>query len=273
LTDKLIHAIGFDGWVSLLLCDATQAAALAARRHGANTLAAFALGRMLVMGALMSEQLKHPQESFTLSINGEGPLGGLYVDAHCGALIRGYVANPQATGGIGRGTLTVRRHKAGAEPYTCTLPLQTGEIAEDFAYYYAASVQQPSAVGLGVRADEEHGVLTAYGFLIQPFPGCPEETITKLEAFIKGLPPTSLLFTDHTPEDWLQKTLPGDHEILEHATPQLFCTCGPDAMLSALATLSNEERKEMAAQGSTQMACHYCAATYEFSPQEVLGLG
>jgi len=282
-TDTLTHAIAFDGWVSVLLCDATQAAALAARRHKATPLAAAALGRLLVMGALMSEQLKSPEESFALTINGEGPLCSVVVDAHAGALIRGYIANPQAQlprkngkldvgGGVGRGTLTVRRIKQGAEPYTCTLPLQTGEIAEDFAYYYAASVQQPSAVGLGVRADGENGVLSASGFLIQPFAGCPEEIIAKLEDFIKSLPPASLLFVEQTPTEWLQTALPSDHEILEQSAPQLFCTCGREAMLAALSTLPIDERKEMAREGPTEMSCRYCASSYQFTPAEVLSL-
>lgn len=49
---------------------------------------------------------------------------------------------------LGFGDLTVIKDIGMKEPYVGTIPLISGEIAEDLTYYFAKSEQIPSAVGL-----------------------------------------------------------------------------------------------------------------------------
>lgn len=42
------------------------------------------------------------------------------------------------------------------EPYNGQTHLVSGEIAEDLTYYYAASEQVPSSVGLGVLMEKDN---------------------------------------------------------------------------------------------------------------------
>ena len=281
MSDTIIHAIAFEGWASVLLSDTTRLVAAAQSVHALSPLATAALGRLLTMGALMGEQLKSEEESFALTIKGDGPLGALHVAAHTKGLVRGYVEHADAAlpktpqgkldvgGGVGQGTLSVVRMRQGYEPYSCTVPLQTGEIAEDFAHYFVASVQQPSAVMLGVRLDREsHNVLTAGGMLLQIFPGCPDEVVDQVEAFAKNLPQASLMFAEKTPGQALKDWFGDDCEVVYTGTPELFCTCSREAMCRAVQGLPQADRDALAAEGGAELSCRYCGTSYRIAPAE-----
>ena len=53
-------------------------------------------------------------------------------------------------GGVGQGTLYVIKDLLLKEPWQGSVPLISGEIAEDLTYYLTHSEQIPSAVALGV---------------------------------------------------------------------------------------------------------------------------
>ena len=54
-------------------------------------------------------------------------------------------------------------------------------LTEDLTYYFAASEQVPSAVGLGVLMNKDNTVRQAGGFIVQLMPFAEESTIAKLE--------------------------------------------------------------------------------------------
>ena len=80
---------------------------------------------------------------------------------------------PELLGVGGDATLRVSRmHPYWKQPYTGTIGLQTGEVAEDIVQYLALSEQTPASMGLSVEWDNETGsVLHAEGFLITLLPG------------------------------------------------------------------------------------------------------
>ncbi|MFR2767269.1 MAG: Hsp33 family molecular chaperone HslO [Thomasclavelia sp.] len=49
------------------------------------------------------------------------------------------------------------------EPFTGSVPLQTGEIGDDFSYYFAVSEQTPSVVSVGVLVNDTNEVLASGG--------------------------------------------------------------------------------------------------------------
>lgn len=284
MQDKVIHALAMDEWVSVLLTSTTNLCQDACRIHQTTHVASAALGRLLTMGVLMGVQIKDPQESLTLSIKGEGVLGGVCAEAYYGGMVRGYCLSPQAElplradgkldvgTAIGAGTLSVTRMGEYGQPYTGQVQLQTGEIAEDFAYYFAASQQQPSLVSLGVLMGQGE-VLAAGGALIQPFPGCPEHIVADLESMAKDLTHPARLFAQHSPDEVLKQLFGDDFRILESRPVAYVCGCNLDGMKRALMLLGKEQLQEIAHQDNgAELACRYCGKTYRFSAQEVLQL-
>ena len=105
----------------------------------------------MTVGAMMGMMLKNETDHLTIQIRGDGPLGSLVVDANPRGEVRGYVQNPHVHlsanaegklnvgGGIGKGTLNVVKDLGLKEPYRGSVELVSGELAEDFAYYFTVS--------------------------------------------------------------------------------------------------------------------------------------
>ena len=75
--------------------------------------------------------------------------------------------------------------------FTGQVALVSGEIGEDFAYYFTISEQTPSAVSLGVLVDTDNSVMASGGILIQMMPEATEDDIKLAEAVVAKLRPVS----------------------------------------------------------------------------------
>ena len=129
-------------------------------------------------------------------MKGNGPLGTMLVTADNFPRVKGYVANPvvdlplndmgklDVGGAVGNaGFINVIKDIGLKEPYVGICPLVSGEIAEDFAEYFAKSEQKNTAVALGVLVDK-NGVKSAGGYIITPMPDATDEEISKIEQSI-----------------------------------------------------------------------------------------
>ncbi|TFG83003.1 MAG: Hsp33 family molecular chaperone HslO, partial [Erysipelotrichales bacterium] len=196
--DKIIKALAHHGAIRIFVADTTQLVNEAATRHQCYPTAAAALGRTMSAGALLAAFLKSEDEKVTIQSNGGSPLGTILVDANGKGEIRGFVANPEvhfinpATGklDVGRavghdGTLRVIRDMSLRHDFTGTVNLQTGEIAEDFAYYFTLSEQTPSAVSLGVLVDKNSNVMASGALMIQMMPEASEADVKAAEQAVK----------------------------------------------------------------------------------------
>ena len=165
---RILRGLAGEGDLRVVAAETTDVVEEARLRHGLSPTATAALGRAMT-GALLLAQLllKTPKERITLRVEGTGPLGGLVVEADAFGHVRGYVKNPRAEVPlredgklnvgelVGAGALRVDRSLPSGEVYTSTVPLVSGEIAEDLAHYLWQSEQIPSAVLLGVRVKGE----------------------------------------------------------------------------------------------------------------------
>ena len=121
------------------------------------------------------------------------------------------------------------------EPYVGTVPLVSGEIAEDITSYFAESEQIPTACAPGVLVDKDLSVAAAGGYLIQLLPGATDEMIDKIEAGIAKVGPvTEHLRQGVTPEELLQMVLSEfDLELLKTVPVEYRCYCSRDRMRRA----------------------------------------
>lgn len=258
----------------------------ASERHRTSPTASAALGRALTAGLLMGATLKDI-EKVGLVWQCDGPIGGITVDADAHGNVRGYVKNPQIdlplnernkfdVGGIvGQGMLYVMReggdYELGVyrEPYCGSVPIVSGEIAEDVAYYLTKSEQIPSAVSLGVfivpDGDSQYRVTGAGGFLVQIFPGAQPEMVTSLEKSISHMPSvTEMIRHGGGSHDILTVALREyGFRVLEEKPVRFSCTCSYVRAVRIISAIDPNELKDMLLKdGSAEMVCHFCNAVY-----------
>ena len=262
----------------------TETVGEAQRRHNTWPTASAALGRTMTAGLMLGAMLKG-EEKITIKIEGRGPLGIILVDANARGEVRGYVTNPQTHlaitesgkldvgGAVGTdGTLRVVKDIGLRDYFTGQVPLVSGEIAEDFAYYLATSEQIPSSVGLGVLVNTDNSIQAAGGFMIQMLPGAEEQTISAIEERLKTIAPVSSMIQEGlTPEEILEQLLgPGEGQVLERMEVKFKCSCSRERIAGALASLGPEEIKKIIDEDDQAEAiCHFCNKKYFFSREEL----
>ncbi|MGB8507439.1 MAG: Hsp33 family molecular chaperone HslO [Pyrinomonadaceae bacterium] len=295
-TDKLVRATAAEGAIRCVAAVTTQMAAEAATRHGVSHTVAAALGRTLTGALLLGAGLKE-LDRLTVQIVCDGPVGGVTAETNARGEVRGYVRNPDADaplnaegkfdvrGIVGEGNLYVT-HESGydiglyRDPYRGSVPLVSGEIGEDFAYYLAKSEQIPSAVMLGVlvRAREtgETFVEAAGGLIIQVMPGADAKIIEAVESSVARTPHTTKLIREGaSPADMLRAAL-GEvpFEILEERPVSFTCSCSYERALSLISSIDPAELQSMLLEDKgAAMTCHFCNETYrvdESSLAEIL---
>ena len=287
--DTLIHGTAAGGTIRVLSAVTTGIAAEAIRRHQPSPTASAALGRMLTGTLLLASTLKD-FDRLTVRIECDGPLGGVTAEANVHGEVRGYMRNPEAdapprhdgkfnVGGIvGNGTFFVIR-EAGfdigfhRDPYVGSVPIATGEIAEDFAYYLAKSEQIPSAVLLGVLLQNSEPYVTASGgLLVQMMPGANQHHITMIEDTISRAPHvTNLIREGAGPEDLVKMALGEiDYEVLENRPVKFSCNCSMERAKTMVAALGRTEVESMLAEDNgAVMSCGFCSEIYQLNDDDL----
>lgn len=282
---NLVRCIDSSGQLTCMAADTTAMVREARRIHETTNVCTAALGRLLTAASFMGITLKGADHSVTLRMAGDGPAGSVIAVSDAKGNARGYVMNPRATvpnkserkldvgGVIGHdGTLSVIKDLGMKDPYVGQVPLISGEVAEDVTGYYAISEQTPSVVSLGVlcTTDTEE-VIVAGGFLIQLLPTATEETISKVEEGLSGLPAvTTMLTAGLSLPEILKKALPNfELEVLEEADIGYVCNCSRERVEKALLSLGPEELEDMAKDETTEVGCQFCDKTYRFTASEL----
>lgn len=280
--DEMLEIDLGGGQARVLLCATTEMVKKCAETHGATPVCAAALGRLMTGAAMMGVMMKGEDESVTVTMKGDGPMGTLMAVADHG-YVRAYADDPTVNlplradgkldvgGAVGHtGRMTVIRDLGNGKQYIGQSEIVSGEIAMDFANYFTVSEQQPSLVALGVRV-HEGTVLQAGGILIQPLPGCPDEMIDQLEL-------RSPMFADISRElgygtleelcgDWFRDLNP---QILARTPLFWRCTCSRERMEKALVSLGKKDLQSLIDEGQgAELSCHFCHRKHFFTTDDL----
>lgn len=282
--DYLVKALAYDGEVRAYAVRTTDTVSEAQRRHDTWATASAALGRSMTASVMMGSMLKG-NAKLTVKIDGDGPIGHILVDTNSEGEVRGYVANPKvdfpvnAKGKLDvrravgtNGTLTVVKDIGLKEKFSGQVPLVSGEIGEDFTYYFVNSEQVPSAVGVGVLVNPDHSISAAGGFILQMMPGATEKTISEVEKNLQKVRAVSTLIQEGmSPEEILYELLGKENvEILDKRPVRFQCTCSKERFSNALISLGVDELQEMIDEdGKAEAQCHFCNEKYQFSREEL----
>jgi molecular chaperone Hsp33 len=287
--DKLIHGLAADATVRVMAAITTETVREAVRRHDTSPTASVALGRVLTGTLLLGSSLKD-FDRLTVKIESKGSVEGIVAETIANGKVRGYIKNPFADlpqkpdgtfdvrGIVGKGMFTVIRESGfdiglHRKPYIGSVPIETGDVAEDFAHYLMKSEQIPSAVLLGTLLQPEDPFVTcAGGVMIQMLPTANPNVAVMIEDTILHAPSLTAAIKDGaSPEDLLKMMLGiFDYEILGEKEVKFECNCSFERAVQLIESLGKAEVEAMLEEdrGAT-MNCGFCNNVYTLDEDDL----
>lgn len=286
MTDKIIKFLAYEGRVLVTCADTTKLVEKARNIHDLSPVATAAFGRMLTITTIMGTEMKNTSDKLTIQIKGNGPIGTMLTTCNKFPKVKGYVANPQLDlplnedgkldvgGAVGfEGYINVIKDIGLKEPYIGISPLTSGEIADDFANYFAKSEQKRSAVALGVLINKD-GVKSAGGYLINAMPDATDEDISNIEQSVFKAGAISKLLEQNLSLVEIAKKITGDENVQiieENIIPIYECDCSKEHMEEGLAAIGKEELQNIIEEdGKAELTCHFCNKKYQFTKEELV---
>lgn len=283
MDDYLVKGLALDGKVRMYAVNTTELCQSARLQHDLWPTSLATLGRIMSVGVMMAGMLKEEDEKIIIQINGHGPIGTCMVECKSNGDVKGFVGdneiylkyndtNKLAVGlAVGTdGYLKVTKCMGMKTNFTGQVELKTGEIGDDFAYYFTVSEQTPSAVSVGVLVNTDYNCLAAGGLLIQIMPDATEEDIEKVEKVVANIKPISMLIAEGIEPKEILIGLFKDTQILEEKEIRWHCDCSKDRFRGALSTLATSELQDMIEEThGCEVKCEYCNTKYEFSEEDI----
>lgn len=285
MMNSIKRYLAYNGRVNIICASTTELVEEARKVHDLSPVASAALGRTLTMSAIMASGLKVEEDTLTLQVKGNGPIGTVIAVSDGKLRTRGYVQNPQldlplkqngkldVSSAVGNdGFIYVIKDIGLKEPYIGMSPIVSGEIAEDFTNYFYISEQKPSAIALGVLVDK-NGVRAAGGYMITPMPDATEDDLFILENRIREAKPISQMLDENMSLQDIAKDITGDMNlelVEENNNTKYECTCSRERMEQALISIGKEELKKIIEEDKkAEIVCHFCNKKYQFTEEEL----
>lgn len=297
--NKAIIALDRSKSFRVYLTISTDLVQEAADIHDTTPLAAAGLGRVLTAAGLMGIMLKDADNKLTLHFKGDGPAKQILATAYSDGRVKGYISNPYVDlplndkgkldvgGSLGVGELTVIKDLGMREPYTGTIALVDGEIADDLTAYFYISEQQNSSVALGVKVERDLSIGAAGGMIIQMLPDAEEGAVDALEKMIGDMPPLTTLISQLAEDDQdagkrvaallqkIFKDVPEEYqpEILEEREIRWECDCSRERIENALLTIGRKDLTEIIEEdGQAELQCQFCCKKYHFNKDDLVAI-
>lgn len=289
---RILRGMTRDGSARIHVIDSRAMVEELRRIHNASPTAAAAGGRLLSAAAIMGSMCGERQDTVSLTVAGDGPLGKLIAVGDYFGNAKGYIENPAAEpplrpdgklnvgAAVGCGRLTVVRSCGQNEPHVGTAALVSGEIAEDVTAYFAQSEQVPTLLALGVLAGREGHIRAAGGVMVQLLPFASEAVIARLEENTAALAHVSaLLEAKKSLTELADIALAGiEYDVFDTLEVGYRCDCSRSRMRRALLSVGGKELTELFAEQvaegkpeELELGCRFCGQTFSFTKAD-LGL-
>ena len=293
MEDKIVRATAANGGIRLIAVSVTKSLKEAKERHKLSFLTTAILGRSFSAALLLASSMKIMHGRVTFRIRSDGPLKGLLVDAGRDGKVRGYVGDPNLEldlirnkdgkfnfnfkEAVGTGYLNVIRDNGTGDPFTSTVELINGTIAEDLASYLLHSEQTPSVVFIGEKFQKSN-VICSGGLLAQVLPkketdplliSLLEERCREMKSFSEELHDNKNLLS------LIKKIFPDidDSSISENARSQEIefkCRCTRERSLGAMKMLDKKELRDILEKDKkAELVCEFCKEKYVINFDEI----
>ena len=281
----IVRATANEGNVRIFCAITTDIVEKAREIHNLSPVASATLGRLLSAGSIMGVMSKGEKDRLTISINGGGPAGNVVVATDSTGNVKGYIGNPNVNlpandkgkldvgGAVGKnGVLNVVRDLGLKEPYVGQVPIYTGEIGDDIAYYFTVSEQTPSAVVLGVLVNKDMSIKGSGALIIQMMPDAPEMLADIITYRLEEIPPLSTLISEgKSAEDILNLLFDDmDLKIYETIDVDYKCDCSRERVEKTLISLGEGELTNIKnEEDGINVECHFCDKNYKFTSSDI----
>ena len=291
MKSTILRGMTRDGSARILVINSKEIVNKMREAHVTSPTATAALGRVLTAASMIGTMLPEDGDTVTISFSGDGEAGKLIAVGDYFGNVKGYIQNPLANppkkpngkldvaAAVGAGTLSFVKAVGEGEPETGVIEIQTGEIAEDIATYFAMSEQVPTLISLGVRVDKDYSCLAAGGILIQLLPFPDDATVDQLEKNANLLSNISSYFErGMSNEEIANIAMEGiEYDIFDTLAVEYKCDCSRERMLKKIKSLGKDEiegmLRDQEAEGKAReltAECRFCNSKYTFTESELL---
>ena len=286
--DRLDRFVLASGQARGAIVNATFLVQKMRQQHHLGILETLVLGQACVGALLMAASMKG-EERVTLQVDCSGPIKGLVAEANARLEVRGYLKNVpipierpledfNLAPFFGAGLLRITRDLQGAkQPFSGTVDLKYGSLAEDLTYYYLASEQVHTAINLSVQFDLQGRVTAGGGLFLQRMPGCGEAVASEMERIIQTLPPLGkTLALGQAPQVLIRDEFAALKPVFKDSRRvDFFCACSRKRFQRLLALLPAEDLADLKQNGPfpVELRCSYCNRTYAFTAAQLAAVG
>lgn len=284
----ITRATAKEGNVRIFLAITTDIVEEARKVHKLGPIASVILGRLLSAGSIMGVMSKNEKDRITISMNGGGEAGNIVVATNSKGNVKGYIGNPlvnlkldengqlnikDAVGS--NGVLSVTKDLGLKEPFTGKVPIYTGEIGDDIAYYFTKSEQVPSSVSLGVLLNEDLSIKASGALIIQMMPDAPEMLADIITYRLEEIPSLSTLIAEGKTAEEILNLLFDDMDLKINDTLEVEyeCDCSRERVEKTLISLGkNELNAILEEEDGINVECHFCDKNYGFTSEDIENL-
>jgi molecular chaperone Hsp33 len=278
--DLLLRGLVRAPVLRLILVEATDLSRMARMLHGLAPTSASVFAEALTAGLLLGAlQKEHTRVNLSLEV--DGPLSGLLVDADTEGNIRGRVrrpdvhfpgdpsVGPRASLG-GSGTLSVLRDHGGGKFYRGSVEFIPGTFTDNLRRYFAASEQVATALDVRVLPTDGEPLGAVAGIVVQKMPEGSLDALEKVRRRITEGAFRDALARGASGEALARAVVGDDLEVLSRGEVSYVCTCDRDRAVNAVSALGPDGiRAVLAKERQVVIDCEFCKKRYVIDAAEL----